>query len=248
MKNVINESLATIVKLNYKTARIFERYQLDFCCKGKRTLLKACEEANVPVDEVVTILEQVLQSGTQVPNMDTYSASALVDYILGTHHNYVWMEMPVILARLQRVVAKHGQRHPEMLKVLELFADIKQELEDHLHKEERILFPRIKELEKLANEGWRNLAIDESYINEPVAIMETEHAYTGALMQEINQLTNNYTPPAEACNTYQLSLSSMQAFETDLHRHVHLENNLLFPKAIDLFEQLKRHHTFWHLA
>lgn len=238
MSELINESLAQIVRSNHRTASIFEKYHLDFCCKGKRSLLQACEENHLPVNEVVLVLQTVLSSASPIVEFEKYSLSALVDYIVDTHHAYLLNEMPQLYAWLQRVASKHGGRHPEILKVFDLFSTIKEEMEHHMQKEELVLFPRIKELEKLEKEGWKNSSVNISYVTSPVQMMEQEHEQAGAILEEIRNLTNNYTPPADACTTYRISFASLQAFEADLHQHVHLENNILFPKSIALIERL----------
>jgi regulator of cell morphogenesis and NO signaling len=240
MNKLANESLASIVRTNHRAANVLEKYHLDFCCKGKRSLQQACEENNVPVDEVVQTLEDVLKAGNPLVDFDKYSVTALIDYSVQTHHAYVLNEMPQLYAWLQKVASRHGERHPEMLKVFDCFVSIKEELEQHMQKEELVLFPRIKELDKMEKEGLKNLSVNTAYITAPVTTMEQEHEHAGELMEDIRILTNNYTPPADACTTYRLSFASLQAFEADLHQHVHLENYLLFPKAVDLIERLKQ--------
>lgn len=240
MNNLANESLAKIVKSNFRTASVFEKYHLDFCCKGKRSLQQACDENHVPVDEVVSTLEEVIAGGNPIVDFDKYTVSALIDYIVNTHHAYVLNESPQLFAWLQKVASKHGERHPEMLKVFSLFHEVKEELEHHMKKEELVLFPRIKELETLEKEGAHALGRNLTYITAPVSMMEQEHEHAGELLEQIRILTNDYTPPADACTTYRISFAALQAFEVDLHQHVHLENNLLFPKAIALIEKLKQ--------
>ena len=142
--------------------------------------------------------------------------------------------MPVILGYLQKVVSKHGDRHPEMIKVLQLFTAVKEEMEGHMQKEELILFPRIKDIEHQLTEG-KQIIINSTYLLSPINMMEQEHDHAGSLLAEIRQLINDYNPPADACTTYRLCYASLQAFELDLHQHVHLENNILFPKAMQLF-------------
>ena len=142
--------------------------------------------------------------------------------------------MPQILSYLQKVASKHGEQHPEMLKVFELFAAVKEEMELHMQKEEQILFPRIQETEKMVNDGIE-IRINHTYLQAPINMMEQEHDHAGSILAEINKLTGNYHPPSDACTTYKLSFAALQAFEMDLHRHVHLENNILFPKALQLF-------------
>ena len=234
MSELNTKSLAQIVTNDHRTAAIFEKYHLDFCCKGKRPLLQACTEQHLPVDEIVSELETVLQQDSKntMINFDTLSLTQLADYIENTHHDYVKKESPQILAYLQRVAAKHGNRHPEMLKVFELLTEVKEEMEQHIQKEEVILFPRIKMLEK-----GEQINQPIVYLEAPISVMELEHDHAGNLLDEIRKLTSEYNPPADACTTYRLSFAALKAFEMDLHQHVHLENNILFPKALAIFTQ-----------
>ena len=235
MNEIASLSLAEIVNNDHRAASVFEKYHLDFCCKGKRTLKQACDESDLEISQVVSELQSAL--GIEKNNeldLTACSLSQIIRYILQTHHSYVKKEMPVIHAYLQKVAAKHGSRHPEMLKVFELFNAVNEELDLHMKKEELILFPRIIELEQLAASG-KPININQTYIQSPITIMEHEHDHAGKLMEEIRELTQNYTPPPDACTTYRLSFAALQAFETDLHRHVHAENYILFPKALQLF-------------
>jgi regulator of cell morphogenesis and NO signaling len=242
MENINSLTLAQLVKTNHKAGTVFEKYHLDFCCKGKRTLEQACTEQQLPLTEVVTELETVFsKEGSQVgPDFENIRPSDLCDYIINTHHSYVKNEMPQIYAWLQKVASKHGERHPEMYKIYELFAAVKEEMEIHMKKEEMVLFPRIKELQKLAESDNPNLQISITYLQSPITIMEQEHDHAGGMLNEIRILSNDYTPPMDACTTYQLSFAALKAFEMDLHQHVHLENNILFPKSIQLFQKLQK--------
>lgn len=237
MTELLTQSLATIVTDNHKTASVFEKYHLDFCCKGKRTLKEACAENRVNPADVLMDLERTMTSN----NDDTIdpskmSLTKLTGYIVETHHSYVQRELPLIFGYLQKVTAKHGEKHPELYKLFELFTAIKEEMEIHMQKEETILFPRICELEKLAMQQSRP-RVSKSFISAPVSIMEDEHDHAGSLMEEIRKISENYNPPIGACTTYKLSFKALQNFETDLHQHVHLENNILFPKAINMIEK-----------
>ncbi len=237
MSEILTKSLAQIVNNNHRAATVFEKYHLDFCCKGKRTLQQACAESELKVEDVLSELERTEQTSSDkvVINYDKLSLSQLADYIITTHHQYVKKEMPAIVLYLQKVASKHGERHPEMLKVFDLFTAVKEEMDMHMQKEEAVLFPRIKELEKqLAAGNKNNLSI--TYLKSPIIMMEQEHDHAGAAMAEIRQLTSNYNLPADACTTYRLSFAALEAFELDLHQHVHLENNILFPKALQLFK------------
>ncbi len=244
MTTLSNKSLAQIVSGNHKAALVLEKYHLDFCCKGKRTLEQACSENNIAIQDVVTELEKADQpdSSTARVNFENLPLSLLADYIISTHHSYVKKEMPAIQGYLQKVAAKHGDRHPEVRKVLALFSTIAHEMEHHMQKEELVLFPRIREAEQQPASGQKP-ALSPSYIQAPITVMEQEHEQAGLLMAQIRELTNNYEPPIDACTTFRLSYACLQAFELDLHQHVHLENNILFPKAISLFNE----HTPWSL-
>ena len=236
MNELMTKSLAQIVKEDHRAATVFEKYHLDFCCKGKRSLQQACAESQLSADELIAALDNTVKPDSYSVhlNYNLLSLSQLVDYIVATHHNYVKQEMPQIQSYLERVASKHGDRHPEMRKVAGIFAAVKEEMEEHMQKEEKILFPRIKEAEKQSGEPDK-IKLSISYLQSPIFMMEEEHDHAGAALAEIRELTNNYNPPADACTTYRLCYAALQAFETDLHQHVHLENNILFPKAIGLF-------------
>ena len=233
-------SLAQIVNSNHKTASVFEKYHLDFCCKGKRSLAQACDEQQLTLSEVTGELEKVFSgAGNGNIDFDKMSLTQLCDYIVQTHHSYVKNEMPQIYAYLQKVASKHGDRHPELIKIFQTFAAVKEEMEGHMKKEELILFPRIKELEKLLSNENGQFQMNIGYLQAPINVMEHEHDHAGGQLNEIRILTNDYTPPQDACTTYRLSFAALQAFELDLHHHVHLENNILFPRAIEEFKGLQ---------
>jgi len=234
-------SLAQIVNSNHQAASIFEKYHLDFCCKGKRSLEQACSEQQLSVSKVTEDLENVFtkDNNSSVVDFEKMDLTQLADYIVQTHHAYVKNEMPQIQAYLQKVSSKHGERHPELYKIFQTFNAVKEEMEGHMKKEELILFPRIKELEKLANNENANLQLNITYLQSPITVMEQEHDHAGSLLNDIRILSNDYTPPQDACTTYRLSFAALKAFELDLHQHVHLENNILFPKAINMFSELQ---------
>lgn len=238
MNDLLTKSLAQIVNSNHRAAPVFEKYHLDFCCKGKRTLEQACTERKLKPEEVIADLEQTKQSNSCsiAINYGEMPLGRLADHIVLTHHGYVKKEMPAIQGYLQKVAAKHGNQHPEMIKVLQLFTAVKKEMEEHMQKEEDILFPRIKEIEKQVETG-KEISSSSSFLLAPINMMEEEHDHAGNALDEIRKLTGDYTPPPDACTTYRLGLAALQAFELDLHQHVHLENNTLFPKALALFEQ-----------
>ena len=237
MNYLKTKTLAQIVNADHRAAAVFEKYHLDFCCKGKRSLQDACAENDLEVDTILADLSTNSGIGIATPSTDfnQFRLSQLADYIVATHHAYLKKEMPALDMYLKKVASKHGDRHPEMVKTAALFAAVKEEMEQHMEKEEVVLFPRIKEIEKHVAEG-NPLHLNIAYVKSPVSMMEHEHDHAGNAMEEIRNLTNNYAPPADACTTFKLCLASLRTFEFDLHQHVHLENNILFPKALKLFD------------
>jgi regulator of cell morphogenesis and NO signaling len=233
-----NQTLADLVSRNSQIASIFEKYDLDFCCRGKLKLGDAVKDDNKlgSISEEINLL---LNSHTQPPiNFTSLTLTELADYIVEKHHRYVKEMMPLILQHLEKVANKHGSNFPEMKEVDLLFREVNNELGQHMLKEELILFPRIRMLDKLYR---RNEILTESPgIEGPVAVMEDEHERAGELMDRIKKITNHYVAPEIACLTIQLSLEELRKFEMDLHKHVHLENNILFPKAIALQKELIR--------
>jgi regulator of cell morphogenesis and NO signaling len=156
-----------------------------------------------------------------------------------THHAYVKKEAKQILAWVVKVAFNHAERHPELNRILALFSSVKEEMDLHMEKEELILFPRIKDLERIAMEADGTTALNINYLLSPITILEKEHDYAGSLLEEIRILSNDYIPPGDACTTYRLAFTALKSFEADLHQHVHLENNILFPKAITLLRSVK---------
>jgi len=232
MTNIVEQTLASIVTGNHQAVPVLEKYNLDFCCKGKRTLAQACEEKGIKIESITEELKNLTNAaGKQQMPFTEMSAEQLISYILINHHFYVKQSMPAIFSHLHKVATKHGDRFPNMQKVYDLFVIIMREMTVHMEKEESDLFPRIKEVENLSRSG-RSSEILPGYIQIPVDAMEADHEEAGDILYEIRTLTNNYMPPADACTTFKVTLAELKEFEEDLHKHVHLENNILFPKAI----------------
>ncbi len=241
MNNLKETTLAQIVTDNHMAAAVLEKYNLDFCCKGKRSLQQACDEKQLSINEIASELKELKKKKDteDLLHFEKLSLKELTEYIVQTHHAYVKKELPQIFSYLEKVVAKHSDRHPELIKVFQLFAAVKEEMEGHMKKEELILFPRIKDLEKQIQNDSGKFNVNITYLQSPITEMEQEHDHAGSLLSEIRMLTNNYTAPEDACTTYRLSFAALQAFELDLHQHVHLENNILFPKTILSFKNLQ---------
>lgn len=237
MTTLYSKSLAQIVNDNHKTAYVFEKYHLDFCCKGKRLLQQACEEIKVPVEQVIAELENITSDSKISVDFDKMSLTQLANYIVLTHHDYIKRELPLIYSYLQKVSSKHGDRHPELLAVFNAFVELQEDLIQHVQKEEIILFPRIMMVELYSQDN-SEVQMNRSYLESPIKVMEQEHENAGELLTQMRELSNDYSLPADACTTYRLTFAALQAFEMDMHQHIHLENNILFPKTIKLFNTL----------
>jgi regulator of cell morphogenesis and NO signaling len=238
MNELLSKPLSQIVNEQHQTASVFEKYNLDYCCNGNRSLGQACSEDHILVNEVVAKLQNIYANKTNELDFNKIKLYQLADYIVYTHHNYVKKEMPQILSYLEKASSKHGNRHNELYKISALFVDLSNEMMSHMHNEETILFPRIKQLEQHSFAPiLYNIKYFE-YLLLPIFDMEDEHENARNIMAEIRKLTNNYMPPVHACITFKLLYASLQEFEIDLHHHVHLENSILFPKALALEKEL----------
>lgn len=228
-----------IVLNNYKAAGVMEKYGIDFCCKGKRPLGEAIKEKRIDAGRFMSELRQTMDetenSGERVENWDL---TFLFQYIVNNHHAYVRKSLPLITGHLEKINKVHGAKYHYLYEVLNEFKELADELSGHMQKEERILFPLIKYLvdsekfnEKPKTDGFGT-------IKNPIMKMESEHSSAGTALENIRKLTDNFTLPEDACTTFELTYKELQEFEKDLHTHIHLENNILFPKAIMLEEKL----------
>lgn len=231
--------IGEVVARNFHTAQVFENFGLDFCCNGKKTISEACLEKGLDPDFVVKEVIKTEETNGTATHFDKWEADFLTDYIVNNHHYYVLTTIPTIEHHLQKVISKHGGRHPDLAKIEEIFLELKVELTNHMAKEEKMLFPYIKKM-NIALKNTLEMPVPPfGTIENPVKVMEAEHEAAGALIAGINKLTGNFTPPEDACGTYRLLYSELKDFEKDLHMHIHLENNILFPKAVELEEKLK---------
>ncbi len=230
MLQIEQQTLASIALSHHEYIPVLERYSLDFCCRGKETLAEACKKKKLAISIVINeMMQSVKETKTQMPFTEM-NADQLISYILIHHHFYVKNSVGTIQGHIEKIVTKHGDTFPYMHKVLKLFKEVIEELLPHMEKEEKILFPRIKEMAASLGQN-QFTAFNQEFINAPIQMMETEHDNAGQLLFEIRKLTNQYTPPEDACTTHRVCLEELKAFEEDLHQHVHLENNILFPMA-----------------
>jgi regulator of cell morphogenesis and NO signaling len=238
MNDFINQTLGEIVAKQNNLVPVLEKYNLDYCCRGKRTLQKACEENHVDITTVLNELENIPVQRTAIQKPFTeMTAEELISHILVHHHYYVKQIVPQIQQHLAKLKEKHADKFEWINTGVETFNLLQQELLQHMQKEETVLFPRIKEVEKCYNENSDTTSTKN--ILEPIMVMESEHAEAGALMERLKTITNNYTPAQTACTTHRITLTELKEFEENLHQHVHLENNILFPNAIKMYNEMK---------
>lgn len=239
MNEIKEKTIGQMVADNYRTAQIFKAHKIDFCCNGNRTLSEAAAKKGIQVETLLKELEAVPTTGqTDLPDFKTWPLDLLIDYIEKKHHRYVENQIPVLKQYLSKLCKVHGERHPELFEIFEHFDASAGELAMHMKKEELVLFPYIK---KMVNNPETNEAIEAPHfgtVRNPIQMMMEEHDNEGERFRQIAELSHDYTPPADACNTYRVAFALLQEFEDDLHRHIHLENNILFPKAELLETQL----------
>jgi regulator of cell morphogenesis and NO signaling len=238
VEELIEKTLAEIVTDNIRSAIVFEEYGLDFCCKGNRGLKNACTERNIDLQKVLNELENFSHNGNGKENPSEWQLDFLVDYLINNHHQYVRRMIPVITLHADKVASVHGKNHPETLRIADLFLAVREELEMHMMKEERILFPQMKQMVLTQKENSQFFPPSFGTIQNPIRMMEFEHTSAGDALSQIRELSNNYTHPEDACNTFKALYSELKEFEEDLHKHIHLENNILFPKSITLEAEL----------
>ncbi len=236
MKNIDELTLGEIVKRNYRAAAVLDRYGLDYCCNGNQTLEKACDTAKIDAQVVRGELD-VVETATPEPStdFDAWPLHKLIDYIKERHHAYVEKTTPRINGYLEKVCSVHGDRHPELHQIRRIFDEVGGELAVHMKKEELMLFPFIKKIETARPDAPAASPVFVS-VASPINMMMADHADEGEKLREIAALTNNYTVPDDGCNTYALTYQLLNEFENDLHLHIHLENNILFPKAVAMEE------------
>jgi regulator of cell morphogenesis and NO signaling len=228
-----DKTVAEVVTENIKSAHIFKKYGIDFCCGGGITIEKACAKKDVNYSQLVEELSKV-DNPSKAYNYNNWKLDFLVDHIENVHHTYVEENIPLILQYSNKVARVHGHHYSEVIEINNLFTEVANELSAHMKKEELILFPFIKQLVKAEKENTTAPSPHFGTVNNPIQMMENEHENAGNIFKEIARLTNNYNPPEGACNTFKALYAKLDEFEQDLHQHIHLENNILFPKAIQL--------------
>jgi regulator of cell morphogenesis and NO signaling len=228
-------TLADLAATSLQAVRVLEQHGLDYCCGGKQSFEQACRSRGLEPDSILREIDQATTASASGHNWQTASLEELAKHIVRTHHAYLKGELPALELRIRKVVEVHGVRDPQNLpRLAQVFAVLRSELEMHLHKEEAILFPSIGQYSRAAQENRPMPPVPFSSIADPVAMMEREHAGAGDALEEIRSLTNQFELPYYACNTVKALYEGLKALEADLHVHIHLENNILFPRAIAL--------------
>ena len=232
-------SVREIAGQNPGAVRIFEKLGVDYCCGGGRSLQSVCEQHNIDFAELLARLQQAQEQAGREPSSREWSSATLaevIDEILQRHHVYVRDELP----RLEPLIAKVASRHPEnpnYAAILEDFRALSAELSTHMLKEEQVLFPYLRAMEASVSAGRGVPPAFFGTVQRPVHAMMLEHDGAGDLLKQIRTLTNDYTVPAGACPTTQAMFAGLEAFERDLHQHIHLENNILFPRAVRMEQE-----------
>ncbi len=235
METLLEKTIGEIVARDFRTAAVFSKNNMDFCCGGHKTVREVCEKKSISTDALTAEIEAVLavKAENQI-DFRSWPLDLLVDYIVKTHHRYVAEKSPLLRQFLYKLCHVHGANHPELFEINRLFAECADALEHHMEKEETILFPYIGELVRSGRLGEEAGTPPFGSVGNPIRMMEHEHEAEGERFRKIAGLTDSYTAPADACGTYRVTFAMLKEFEEDLHKHIHLENNILFPGAITL--------------
>lgn len=224
-----------------QSTRVFEQLKIDYCCGGDRPLADACTSAGIDLDNVMELLAEVTQSTTpDALDFQNVPLPKLIAYIVDTHHVFTKSEMDRLQSLADKVLAAHGGNHPELIHLDELLTRLCADLRPHMFKEEQVLFPYIVGLAQAIEQNSAAPFAPFGTVKNPVRMMMLEHDTAGDILRELRALTSDYTAPADACISYRTLYQALEDFEKDLHQHIHLENNILFPKALELESALHR--------
>lgn len=236
MSNSSVQTVGQLVARRPEALRVLERYGVDYCCGGDRSVEEACRLAGADPAAVLDDIDRATATSGDSEKTDWLAARLcdLCDHIEQTHHAFLREQLPFLTDLFEKVVTAHGENHPKLVDARETFRELREELEPHMFKEERILFPAVRQTEAA------NGPIQTPFgsVRNPIAMMENEHAGAGDALRRLRTLTDDYRVPDDACNAYRGLLETLQRLEADLHEHIHKENNILFPRAIELEQTL----------
>jgi regulator of cell morphogenesis and NO signaling len=234
----VSTRIGEIVKENFRTAQVFDKNKIDFCCGGGISLEEACKKSKVKVEDIMPELESlIVTNDPDSKYINSLGLDELCDYIEKRHHTFVNDNLPFLQQKLEKLCSVYGQNHQELFEIKELFQTAAGNLSAHMKKEELILFPYIRKMVRYKKEGLK-VANEFGEAHKTIDLMEDEHQAEGERFGKIASLSSNYTCPPDGCNTYQVTYQTLNDFEQDLHRHIHLENNILFVKALVLEKEL----------
>jgi regulator of cell morphogenesis and NO signaling len=241
MKTLESMTVGNIVADDYRKAAVFKKFGIDFCCGGKNTLSEACSKKGLDINKVLEEIDKLSGQSGNRHRYKEWSPSFLVDFIINNHHHFVRTKLPEIKTYAKKVAKVHGRTYPKLDEMLETFLILNKEMLSHLDAEENILFPYIKKMEKAHRNG-KTIGGKQQpdSAGQAIQMMEEEHDEAGALMARLEDLSNGFTPPEDACATFRVYFKNLEGFRDDLHRHVHLENNILFPKALELEQRFSK--------
>lgn len=235
MQNITTRTVREIALESPATTRVFESFNIDYCCGGRINFVDACRNAGAEPDVVLSQIETTLSDTTDdAARLTELSLSDLIDHILETHHKFTYYELEHLPALMTKVEGVHGESHPELHLIADLFTRAHDDLLPHMYKEEQVLFPYVKDLEARTDRGLSVAMPPFGTVRHPIKMMMNEHDAVGDILREMRAVSNNYKLPEGACPSYSGLFSRLESLERDLHQHIHLENNLLFPKAAEL--------------
>lgn len=233
------KTVAQIVTQNIKASHIFKKYNIDFCCGGGVSLDQICQKNGIEYDVLVNEIKNYITDQDIRHDYDSWPLDILMGHIIDVHHKYVAENIPLLLQYAEKVTKVHGHYYHEVVEIFQLIQIAAKDLSAHMMKEELVLFPFIKKLTNADKQGLEVEVPHFSTVANPITMMEDEHETVGNIFKEIARLSNNYMPPEDACNTFRALYDKLDEFEQDLHTHIHLENNILHPKAKDLEKKVR---------
>jgi regulator of cell morphogenesis and NO signaling len=243
MSAIATKTVGELAADNPAATRVFEKLGIDYCCGGSNTLEQACRAARLPLEQVTDSMEMALETGRATASDRDWRIEPLADliaHIRNTHHQYTRAELARLGPLFDKVCSVHGENHPELARMRATFGGLAQELATHLMKEEMVLFPYIVRMEEAVLEKSTPLPAPFGSVRNPVAMMLDEHDGAGQALREMRAAGNGYVAPPDACASYRTLYQALAEFETDLHQHIHLENNILFPRAIEMERGIQR--------